>query len=131
MDRSRLIMSATIALTMLIGVLLFNSFRSEDASAPGREGTFSISGRVAAGEGQARDGIWIRVTGQHEGRVRSVTVPLAPDGSFTAPALEPAYYTLRALRRVANDGERELEVGSAATMVTDADVTGMVIEIKR
>lgn len=127
MDRSRLITSAAIALTMLVAVLVFNTFQGRDSGAPARAGLFSIGGRVASADGQLPGGLWIRLTGQQDGRVQSVSVPVAAAGTFTARDLEPGFYTLRAVRRSGDDHQ---ELGSATAMVTDADVTGIVITVK-
>lgn len=129
MNRSRLITSATIALTMVVAVVVFNSFQDAGQEGPARAGVFSILGRVAPGDGPIPDGLWIRVTGQHDGRVQSVSVPLEPDGSFEARDLAPGFYTLRASKR-SGGPEAAQELGSATALLTDADVTGIVIALK-
>lgn len=128
MDRSRILASATIALTMVFAVVVFNNFRSEEpGNSVGTERVFSIRGHVEAG-GTMPEGLWIRITGQQDGQVRSVSVPVKPDGTFEASDLAPGFYTLRAAQRGV-DAAPSQNLGEATAMITDGDAA-VVIALK-
>jgi hypothetical protein len=90
---------------------------------------FSITGRVVKADGQPPSNVWVRV-GWHEdgGVVRSVSVPVAPDGTFNAANLEPRRYILTTVRRdQQSNASAPLDAGVAVVTVGNAHVKDTVI----
>lgn len=133
MTRARMIRIVAAALASLTAVLLFNRFgpqsleTTDDPEAP----TYSVSGRAVAADGQVPSGMRIRIRGLEDGRVRSVTVPAQPDGTFVARGLRPGVYTAFAMVPGGGSGAPDLEIGSAEVTVGSADVTGVTITVRR
>jgi hypothetical protein len=131
MTRARIMRILAALLVSLTAVLLINRFASppspdEDPDAP----TYSVSGRAVAADGQLPPGLRIRIRGLEDGRVRSVTVPAQPDGSFVAKGLRPGVYTAHAMAAGTGSDALDIEVGSAEVTIGSADVTGVTINLR-
>ena len=59
-----------------------------------------------------------------------MTVPVRPDGSFVAKGLRPGIYTATALIAGSGDGAPDAEVGSIEVTIENADVTGVLIDLR-
>lgn len=131
--RTQVARSLAIGVTVLCAVLLYNQFglkRNADAGDAGAP-TYSVSGRAVAADGQPPPGMRIRLRGLDDGRVRSVTVPAKPDGSFSATGLAPGLYTISAFAPGTGDGAADVEIGTAEVTVGNADLSGVTIPLRR
>jgi len=123
MVKPRLLPSVTVAFAVVLGVALFNLFGLR----PDRgTGTYAISGRAISGSGTLPQDLWVRISWEEGGGIRSVRVPVQDDGSFRAEKLEPGEYRIEAV----SDGRRiSSEAEPARVAITDRDVTGIEIRL--
>ena len=123
--------SLTVAILALSAFAVFElagPFMRRESDATGTA-QFSITGRVVKADGQPPSNVWVRV-GWHEdgGVVRSVSVPVAPDGTFNAANLAPRRYILTTVRREQqSSASGPLDAGVAVVTVGNAHVKDTVI----
>lgn len=123
--RARVLASLGIALTMGCAVLLFNTYWTpQQTTERDAEPTYAIEGRVVVESGALPANVWVRLSAEQGGGVRSVSVPVKPDGAFRADDLPPGVYRLRAAQR--GDGA-DRDLGSTNVTVTGADVRGVTL----
>lgn len=132
-DRSRILASLSIALTMATAVLLFNQFapQSSQSDAEPEGPAYLVSGRVVPADGPTPTGLRVRIRGVEDGRVRSVMVPVKPDGTFIARDLRPGTYTVIAILPGETDGSPDVEAGSTEVTIENRDVSGVAISLRR
>jgi hypothetical protein len=125
MIKPRLLPSVTIALSIVLGMMLFNAFGLRPDEGDGS--TYSMSGRAVAAEGALPADLWVRVSWEEGSGVRSVSVPVQKDGTFRAEKLRPGDYQLAPVIR--GESDTPLDVKPAAVTIRDRDVTGIEIQM--
>ncbi|MBA3231515.1 MAG: hypothetical protein H0T05_01730 [Acidobacteria bacterium] len=127
MIKPRLLPSVTVAFSLVLVVVLFNALGLKPDD-PGDGGTvYSISGRAIAAHGTLPANLWVRISWEEGRGVRSVSVPVRPDGTFVAEKLRPGDYRLAP--DVRGDAAPPIEGTPAAVTIRDRDVTGIEIRM--
>lgn len=127
MIKPRLLPSVTIALSIVLGMVLFNAFglRPDETSESGT--VYAISGRAVAAGGALPENLWVRISWEEGSGVRSVSVPVRADGTFVAEKLKPGDYRL--VPDIRGDTETPVDAKPAAVTIRDRDVTGIEIQL--
>jgi hypothetical protein len=121
--------AATIGLACLAAVLIWNYSSTFKRAGASEEG-FTISGRVTAGPGpDALKGVQVRVRWMEDGVVRTVAVPVAADGTFSADRLLPGTYNLSATAATADGGAASPPPPAKAITISNANVSGVLLNL--